>query len=223
MTVRTAAQAAASRTNGACSSGPATTEGKAASAQNASRHGLCSKARRYLPGEDPAEFTAKRDALLAQHAPGGEPDRVILVDQLAWNFFLRDRSFRLEGAHDDSLVQGDGDRFADPEAAILQDLRLQTVLTRYRSALWREIKDILKLLNQPPPPLARQQEEPDEPEPDWLEDPAATDPFVTLLGWAPGESEDGAAVMRRYREQLAKRAEQAAGPDRAGPVDDEGD
>ncbi|WP_159709899.1 hypothetical protein [Geminicoccus flavidas] len=141
---RTTAQAEAARRNGARSAGPVTPEGKAASARNAVRHGLCARSRRFLPGEDEGEFRRRREALLQQYAPGAEPDRVLLVDQLAWNFFLRDRCDRLAGAHAAELI-AEYD-YTVPEAAVYDLSPHLAALTRYRSALWREIREMLKLL-----------------------------------------------------------------------------
>ena len=50
------AQSEASRLNGARSNGPATDAGKARSALNGVRHGLCGRTFFLLPDEDPAEF-----------------------------------------------------------------------------------------------------------------------------------------------------------------------
>ncbi|HWL67429.1 MAG TPA: hypothetical protein VNS22_03495 [Geminicoccus sp.] len=145
--VRTAAQAEAARKNGARSTGPVTPEGKAASARNAVRHGLCARTRRFLPGEDEGAFLRRREALLQQYASGAEPDRVLLVDQLAWNFFLRDRCDRLAGAHAAELI-AEYD-YTEPEAAVYDLSPHLAALTRYRSALWREIREMLKLLQAP--------------------------------------------------------------------------
>jgi hypothetical protein len=58
----TAAQSTASRLNGARSAGPLTDAGKARSALNAMRHGLCGRSFFLLPDEDPAEY-ARHEAL----------------------------------------------------------------------------------------------------------------------------------------------------------------
>ena len=62
---RTLAQAEASRANGALSRGPTTPAGKARSAQNATRHGLCSARFALLPDECPEAYALFREGILA--------------------------------------------------------------------------------------------------------------------------------------------------------------
>src|SRR3954447_17257173 len=65
----TPAQVDASRANGALSRGPATSEGKARSALNGTRHGLRCSTFALLPDEDPAKWAAHLDGYLARFRP----------------------------------------------------------------------------------------------------------------------------------------------------------
>ena len=91
---RSRAQREAARHNGARSKGPVSAEGKARSARNALRHGLCSPAILF-PGEDPAHFEALRAALEAEYAPGS-PSARLLVERLAVTVWKLARCDRLE-------------------------------------------------------------------------------------------------------------------------------
>jgi hypothetical protein len=66
---RTAAQQAASRTNGARSHGPVTEAGKARSAKNGTKHGLRGGPFALLPGEDQDEFAALHAAVTSDWGP----------------------------------------------------------------------------------------------------------------------------------------------------------
>ena len=77
------------------SSGPRTESGKAASSQNALRHGLASGTI-LIPGEDPAEFQALETALFDQYKPA-DPTQTILVHDMAKHHWLKDRALRLQG------------------------------------------------------------------------------------------------------------------------------
>ena len=68
-TMPSPAQSAASRQNGTRSAGPATAAGKARSALNGVRHGLCGRTFFLLPDEDPAEFQAHEAMWLAEWRP----------------------------------------------------------------------------------------------------------------------------------------------------------
>ena len=63
------AQSEASRLNGARSAGPASAAGKARSALNGVRHGLCGRTFFLLPDEDPAEFLRHEALWLAAWRP----------------------------------------------------------------------------------------------------------------------------------------------------------
>jgi hypothetical protein len=66
---RTAAQLEASRSNGACSTGPASAEGRARSAQNARTHGFRGAALCFADGDDEARFRALEESVQQRFAP----------------------------------------------------------------------------------------------------------------------------------------------------------
>jgi hypothetical protein len=70
--------------------------GSARSRFNATRHGLTSR-HVLLPWEDPDEFAALRDALLAEHQPKG-PTEQHLVDELGALFWRKQRVLQAECA-----------------------------------------------------------------------------------------------------------------------------
>ncbi|MBM3726603.1 MAG: N-succinylarginine dihydrolase [Acidobacteria bacterium] len=82
----TPAQAAANQANARLSTGPRTSEGKAAVARNALRHGLNSTQLLILPGEE-AEFQRIRDELASELAPETTIEEVHFNDLLhaVWN------------------------------------------------------------------------------------------------------------------------------------------
>ena len=77
------------------STGPRTEAGKAASSQNALRHGLASGAL-LIPGEDPAEFESLLNGLLADWEPETNTER-LLIHNMAKHQWLIDRAIRLQG------------------------------------------------------------------------------------------------------------------------------
>jgi len=87
------ARAEASRRNGAKSRGPKTREGKARSAQNALKHGLCAQRHVVLPEEDAAEFAALEAALIEELAPEGVLQSVLVqrIVAAAWRLSRAER------------------------------------------------------------------------------------------------------------------------------------
>ncbi len=77
------------------STGPRTEAGKAASSQNALRHGLASGTL-LIPGEDPEQFAALRDGLFTHYQPAGVIE-TLLVEDMARHHWLKDRALRLQG------------------------------------------------------------------------------------------------------------------------------
>jgi hypothetical protein len=87
------ARAEASRRNGSRSRGPKSPDGKARSAQNALRHGLCALKYVVLPDESAADFQALQEALLDELAPVGALQLVLArrVAVAAWRLARADR------------------------------------------------------------------------------------------------------------------------------------
>jgi hypothetical protein len=90
----TQAKLNANRANSKLSTGPKSTPGKAASSNNALKHGLYSS-KVVLPGEDPAELDALRADLLAEHQPGNETEK-LLVLEMADNYWRLRRARMVE-------------------------------------------------------------------------------------------------------------------------------
>src|SRR5579862_7870061 len=91
-----AAQVTANLANAQNSSGPRTETGKAASSQNALKHGLTAQTV-LLPGEDEAAYRKMREGMFADLAPGAEPERM-LVQILCDTQWRICRCSRLEAA-----------------------------------------------------------------------------------------------------------------------------
>src|SRR3954454_11723366 len=83
------AQSAASRANGALGRGPATPDGKARSAANATRHGLRATSG-TVPPEHAPELAALREALTARLAPI-DPVEQHWVGEIAFALWQRQR------------------------------------------------------------------------------------------------------------------------------------
>ncbi len=135
---RTAAQAEASRLNGAKSQGPATAEGKARAALNGTRHGLCSAEFFLLPDEDPEAYAAFSADMLGSMRPrdAAEQRVAILAVQAMWRQMRADR---LEADIMGELFAAR--RIEDPELAAAtreRAMRALGTLLRYRSRLQRE-------------------------------------------------------------------------------------
>jgi hypothetical protein len=103
------ARAEASRKNGTKSRGPKTAEGKARSAQNALKHGLCAQRFVVLGDEDLDEFDALEAALTAELAPQGTLQAVLVRRIVA-------ATWRLERAECLAAGTGVGAPFPNPAA-----------------------------------------------------------------------------------------------------------
>jgi len=86
----------ANRQNARKSTGPRTAEGKSRSRFNGLKHGLSSKVP-VLPGEDPAEFQARVEAVMESFAPQNQVEFDLLerVAATTWSF---ERATRAEAA-----------------------------------------------------------------------------------------------------------------------------
>jgi hypothetical protein len=112
----TKAQIAANRRNAEKSTGPRTDEGKAAVAQNAVKHGLSGRLD-VIKGEDQAEFDQHRAAFLAELAPAGAVETMLVerIVSLSWRL---DRVERMQNEVFDALL-ADG---ATPLAKLARSL-----------------------------------------------------------------------------------------------------
>jgi hypothetical protein len=88
----TKAQIKANRQNSRKSTGPRTDEGKAAVSKNAVKHGLFTK-EAVIFGEDPADYDALHDAILAELAPSGVMEILLAerVVSLTWRLHRAER------------------------------------------------------------------------------------------------------------------------------------
>jgi hypothetical protein len=157
-TLLSPARAAASRKNGAKSRGPKTPEGKARSARNALKHGLCAQRFVALGDEDLAAFDALEAALTAELAPQGTL-QAVLVRRIVAATWRLERAERMEGELFAQNISGT----TSFGLAMIRDCngaRAFDTLLRYRGTtlaeLWRALRT-LKALH------AEQAARPDEP------------------------------------------------------------
>ena len=140
-------RAAVNRANAQKSTGPKTEQGKAASSQNAFKHGLYSKAL-LIPGEDPAKFEACRADLAAEHRPVGVTEE-ILVDEIAQHYWRMKRYRALEvqmykaKSRDENSVELDVDNWVK-----CIDLGLFTSIQRALNSAERSFYRALKTLGE---------------------------------------------------------------------------
>jgi hypothetical protein len=144
VTTAVGARALASRINGARSRGPRTAAGKARSARNALKHGLCARKLVVVPDEDAAEFAALQAALIAELAPVGALQAVLAqrILSAAWRLMRADR---IEA---EVLVFRSG-RDRDLGLALTRDgngSKAVPTLLRYRGAALAELMRCLRTL-----------------------------------------------------------------------------
>jgi hypothetical protein len=142
------ARAEASRKNGAKSRGPKTVQGKARSAQNALRHGLCAQKYVVLPEEDAGEFAELEAAMIEELAPVGALQTVLArrVAVAAWRLARADR------IEVELFAHRSWGAAANPGLAMIRDgngTRSFETLLRYRGAamaeFWRALKTLKAL------------------------------------------------------------------------------
>ena len=125
------------RANAQHSTGPRSTEGKAASSQNAFKHGLYSKDL-IVRGEDPAQLDALKADLRREHQPANTTEE-ILVNEMAEQFW-RIRRYRTKET--DLLL------INDPADAVPALLRLLPIIQRFMTAAERGFHKALTALRQ---------------------------------------------------------------------------
>ena len=125
------------RRNGALSQGPITEAGKARSARNATRHGICASSAAPVDPEDAAALAALRAAMLARHQPLDEAE-AHWVEELV---FVAWRQRRLRVLEDAVLAQ--------TGTETVPALPSLATLIRYRGRLdrdWRRATEELAIL-----------------------------------------------------------------------------
>jgi len=125
------------RANSQHSTGPRTIQGKAASSQNAFKHGLYSKDL-IVHGEDPAEFDALKADLRREHQPANTTEE-ILVNEMAEQFW-RIRRYRVRESR---LIM-----MEDPEEATMALLKFLPIIQRFMTAAERGFHKALTALRQ---------------------------------------------------------------------------
>ena len=130
-----AAKAFANRQNSLHSTGPVTDTGKAASSQNAMRHGLTSK-QIVLPGEDAAQYDHLRQDLLETYAPANAAE-ALLVEEVAAASWRLLRARRQETLILIKLAGDNADCDAGFAAAFIEKPKEIARLTRYITSIER--------------------------------------------------------------------------------------
>lgn len=139
----TAAQVIANRKNAESSTGPRSLEGKRASSQNSTRHGLSGSTHAVLPGEDPDDFEALVSGLEQTYEPCTEVE-CILIDQMAKARWKILRIARLEAeAYEELLTNPEG---ASVLGALAQSGNIFEKLQRYADAAERSFYKALREL-----------------------------------------------------------------------------
>ena len=156
---RTAAQQAASRTNGARSRGPVTEAGKARSARNGTKHGLRGGPFTLLPDEDREEFATLHAAVTSDWGPRDAYERRWVMELVAC-MWRQDRLRALELA---TLTAAAAE--SPPSEATVRKL---AIFARYGARIDKDIGRALQalcVLRNRPDELQNNTPEPGEPGP----------------------------------------------------------
>ena len=151
--MRTPAQIAASRANGAKSKGPITAQGKRNSSRNSTSHGLFADTI-VLEEEKKEEFFIMLDELLDEHQPA-TPTEIMMVETIAAARWKQNRIWGMQKIAFDHDVSSSPDPSAIPPLrAILslqsspEKVRSHELLLRYDIAFDRQISRALLRLQQ---------------------------------------------------------------------------
>jgi hypothetical protein len=203
------ARAEASRRNGAKSRGPKTAEGKQRSSRNALKHGLRAEHHVVVEGESPEAFVAFEAALVADLAPDGAL-QTLLVRGIARASWRLERAERIEAelfARQMDGPFGDGDL----GLALVRDgngARAFDTLLRYRGAAQAELARALRMLK------ALQAEAAQEAAPPRRAQAQIEAPEQALLGALPNKPEargnPGETVPMAIADEAARDTPQAA-------------
>lgn len=147
MDMSSPAQIIANRQNAAHSTGPKTPEGRAASGQNATRHGLTGRFA-VLAHESQDDFDALVAAIAGEHRPEGDTE-TFLVDQMIQARWKLLRIERLEALAVEQILTEPG-AAADPDSRLLSAMAgsgsVLDKLARYAAAAQRSYYKALREL-----------------------------------------------------------------------------
>ncbi len=136
-------RAARARLNGSLSRGPVTPEGKARAALNATRHGLSGRRFALLPDEDPEEFQAFADAVMADLAPRDALEEAE-AREAAQGLWRRQRADRLEARIVGAMLEEKEDGSLLPG---MDSVRALGTLLRYIGRIQRDLDRALARLS----------------------------------------------------------------------------
>jgi len=134
-------QIAANRRNARLSTGPRTSEGRAASSANATRHGILSN--RFIPPhEDRDLFNELLEELLDEFGPDSALE-LMLVERLAILFWRERRLAAAEAEQVQQQFEAARNAFNDSRAQNVS-IGEQYLVGRYQGMLGRQIRDTLR-------------------------------------------------------------------------------